>query len=234
MRDRVAAEQPGAARRWPDQAEQHPQRGGLAGAVRAQVAVDVAGLDGQVDAVDRGQVAVALHRPRASTGGRGSRLASAERARRRLGRRRRHAIRQACSGRRRGRTGSPCRARSPARGREAPLIETPAARPQRRRRRVRRPPARARRSRPGRGRRAPSRPAVPVVDQAHACAAARRATPARDSRNGSAAATAAVPVTDGVGPPTRRAPAPAAACTWTIFVARRERTVRSEDGTAPK
>ena len=42
------------------QAEDHPHRRGLAGAVGAEEAGDAAGLDGEVDAVDRGLVAVAL------------------------------------------------------------------------------------------------------------------------------------------------------------------------------
>src|SRR5207342_3241705 len=58
--DRVATEEPGVARRRPDQAEEHPKRRRLAGPVRTQVAVDVTGVDREVDAVNRGEVAVPL------------------------------------------------------------------------------------------------------------------------------------------------------------------------------
>ena len=58
-----------AARGRADQAQHHPQRRRLAGAVRAEVAEDVAGLDGQVDVVDGDELAVALARPRTSIGG---------------------------------------------------------------------------------------------------------------------------------------------------------------------
>src|SRR5579884_2082231 len=58
--ERVASVQLDAARRRPDQAEHHPQRRRLAGAVRAEEAVDVAGVDGQVDLVHGDEVAVAL------------------------------------------------------------------------------------------------------------------------------------------------------------------------------
>jgi hypothetical protein len=60
---RVAPEQSSGARGWPDQPEQHAQRRGLAGAVRPEVAVDVARADGEVDAVDREHVAVGLDEP---------------------------------------------------------------------------------------------------------------------------------------------------------------------------
>ena len=57
---RVAAEETRPAVGRPDQPEQHPQRGRLAGAVRAEVAEDVASVDRQVDVVDGDDVAVAL------------------------------------------------------------------------------------------------------------------------------------------------------------------------------
>ena len=57
---RVPSEQPGAARGRADQPEQHPQRRRLAGAVRPEEPVDVAGRDHQVDVVDRAQLAVDL------------------------------------------------------------------------------------------------------------------------------------------------------------------------------
>ena len=57
---RVAAEQPHAARGRADEAEHHPQRRRLAGAVGPEVAEDVAGQHGEVDAVDRDELAVAL------------------------------------------------------------------------------------------------------------------------------------------------------------------------------
>jgi hypothetical protein len=57
---RVAPEQAHAAGVGADEAEQHAHRRRLPGAVRAEVAVDVAGPDGQVDAVDREHVAIAL------------------------------------------------------------------------------------------------------------------------------------------------------------------------------
>ena len=60
VEERIAPEQPSASLGRADQPQEHPQRRGLAGPVRPQVAVDVATLDGQVDMVDRGQVAVAL------------------------------------------------------------------------------------------------------------------------------------------------------------------------------
>jgi hypothetical protein len=44
----------------PDQAEQHPQRRRLAGAVGPEVAVDVARADREVDVVDGRDLAVAL------------------------------------------------------------------------------------------------------------------------------------------------------------------------------
>jgi len=60
---RVAAEQPDAAGGRPDEAEHHPQRGGLARAVRPEIAEDVARQDRQVDAADRHEVAVVLDEP---------------------------------------------------------------------------------------------------------------------------------------------------------------------------
>ena len=61
--ERVAAEELRVPSRRPDQPEHHPQRRRLAGAVRAEVAEDVAALDRQVDAVDRDDLAVALDEP---------------------------------------------------------------------------------------------------------------------------------------------------------------------------
>ena len=61
--ERIAAEELRVARRRADQPEQHPQRRRLARAVRAEVAEDVAALDGQVDVVDRDDLAVALDEP---------------------------------------------------------------------------------------------------------------------------------------------------------------------------
>ena len=57
---RVASEQLDGALGGRDQAERHAQRGRLAGAVRAEEAVHVAGVDVQVDVVDREDVVVAL------------------------------------------------------------------------------------------------------------------------------------------------------------------------------
>ena len=56
----IAPKQPDGPRRRPDQAEHHPQRRRLAGAVRSQIAVDVARLDRQVDPVDRRELSVTL------------------------------------------------------------------------------------------------------------------------------------------------------------------------------
>ena len=53
----------------PDQAEQDPEGGRLAGPVRAEEAVDVAGLDRQVDVIDRDDLSVPLDEP--SRGNRG-------------------------------------------------------------------------------------------------------------------------------------------------------------------
>ncbi len=50
-------------RRWVDQPEQHPQRRGLAGAVRAEEAGDPAGLDVEAQVVDRDEGAEALGEP---------------------------------------------------------------------------------------------------------------------------------------------------------------------------
>src|SRR6059058_2169935 len=60
---RVAAEQPDAAVRRTDQPEHHPQRRRLSGAVRAEVAEDVAGSDCEVDPGDGDDVSVALDEP---------------------------------------------------------------------------------------------------------------------------------------------------------------------------
>jgi hypothetical protein len=60
---RVAAEEAGRPGGRPDQPEQHAQRGRLARAVRPEVAVDVSGLDYEVDAVDGDDLAVALDQP---------------------------------------------------------------------------------------------------------------------------------------------------------------------------
>ncbi len=68
---RVAPEQLGATGRRADQAQEHPQRRGLPGPVGPEVAVDVAGLHRQVDAVDGGEVAVALHQAPGADGRRG-------------------------------------------------------------------------------------------------------------------------------------------------------------------
>ncbi len=57
---RVAPEEPRAAAARADQPEQHAQRRRLARAVGPEVAVDVARLDGQVDVVDRRDLAVGL------------------------------------------------------------------------------------------------------------------------------------------------------------------------------
>jgi len=56
----VAAEEADRATVAADQAEQHAQGRCLPGPVRAEEAIDVAALDGQVDPVDRGQPTVAL------------------------------------------------------------------------------------------------------------------------------------------------------------------------------
>ena len=60
LEQRIAAEQPRRALVGPDKPEQHPQRRGLSGPVGAEVAVDVAGPDGEVDMVDGRDLAVAL------------------------------------------------------------------------------------------------------------------------------------------------------------------------------
>ena len=57
---RIPAEEPCAAPARTDQPEQDAQRCGLAGAVGAEVSVDVARLDGEVDVVDGGDGAVGL------------------------------------------------------------------------------------------------------------------------------------------------------------------------------
>src|SRR5262249_23169558 len=61
--ERIAPEQARVAGGRTDQAEQHPERGRLAGAVRPQIAEDIAALDGEIDAVDRDDLAVALDEP---------------------------------------------------------------------------------------------------------------------------------------------------------------------------
>ena len=58
--ERIAPEQPDAPLGGPDQPQHHPQARGLAGAVGPEVPVHVAGVDGQIDARHRGQLAVAL------------------------------------------------------------------------------------------------------------------------------------------------------------------------------
>ena len=63
LEQRIAAEEARGALVGPDQPEQHPQRRRLAGPVGSEVAVDVAGAHGQVDVVDRRDVAVALDQP---------------------------------------------------------------------------------------------------------------------------------------------------------------------------
>ncbi len=233
--DRIAAEQPGAARGRPDQAEQHAQRRRLAGAVRAQVAVDVAGSTVRSTSSTAARSPYRFTRPRASTGRSGGIPPHQPRcARGRLGRRRRqrsdervaHAAaveldhraergRQLVAGRAVDRD---ARQRSPAA----------------RRRGVGRP-ARGRRSRRGPGRRRPSRPGVPDPSiRRTAC----RGRPTSDGgaarRNGTARATAAVPATSAYGPPTPSCAGACGGCTWTIFVPGARRTVRSEDGTVPK
>ena len=60
---RVAAEEEREPGRRADQPEQHPQRRGLPRAVRPEIAEDVAALDGQLDVIDRGDLAVALDEP---------------------------------------------------------------------------------------------------------------------------------------------------------------------------
>ena len=61
--DRIAAEQAHRAGRRVDQPEQHAQRGGLAGAVGPQEAVDVTAVDRQIDVVHRGDSSVLLDQP---------------------------------------------------------------------------------------------------------------------------------------------------------------------------
>src|SRR5207302_1146113 len=58
--ERIAAKELGRARSRPDQAEQHTQRRGLAGAVRAEKAEDVTPVHGEIDAVDGDDLSVAL------------------------------------------------------------------------------------------------------------------------------------------------------------------------------
>jgi hypothetical protein len=59
----VAADR-GCARGGHDQVEQHPQGGGLAGAVRAEEPGDPARLDGERRVAHRGEVLVLLGQPR--------------------------------------------------------------------------------------------------------------------------------------------------------------------------
>ena len=64
VHERVSAEELRGAGRRPDQAEQDPQQGRLARAVRPEVSEHVATLDREVDAVHCGDVAVTLDEPR--------------------------------------------------------------------------------------------------------------------------------------------------------------------------
>src|SRR5207253_2133457 len=57
---RVAAEEPHEALGGTDQAQHHPQRRRLAGAVGAEIAEHVSRLDGEVDVVDGEDLAVTL------------------------------------------------------------------------------------------------------------------------------------------------------------------------------
>jgi hypothetical protein len=57
---RVAAEQPDGSGAGPQQAEQHPDRGRLARAVRPEKAVHLARPDGQIQPVERAGVAERL------------------------------------------------------------------------------------------------------------------------------------------------------------------------------
>ena len=59
---RVAPEQPYRALGGPDQPEHHPKRSRLSGAVGTEVPVHVAGADGQIDAADGDDLAVALYK----------------------------------------------------------------------------------------------------------------------------------------------------------------------------
>src|SRR4029453_9758673 len=61
--DRIPAEELDGAGGRTDQAEHHPQRRRLAGAVRPEIAEDIAWLDGQVDVVDCENPPVALDEP---------------------------------------------------------------------------------------------------------------------------------------------------------------------------
>ena len=60
VHERIESEQPNRSLVRADQAEQHPERGGLPRAVRPEIPVDVTGLDGQVDVIDGDDLAVAL------------------------------------------------------------------------------------------------------------------------------------------------------------------------------
>ena len=127
--ERVAAEQPRRALGRADQAEQHPQRRRLAGAVRAEVAEHVAALDRQVDVVDRDDLAVALDQARAP---RPAARRSLHRPRGRLGRRGRQRACEDVGRCRSTATRAPCRAASRARapsGRRARRSAGPPARP---------------------------------------------------------------------------------------------------------
>jgi hypothetical protein len=59
----IEPEDPRAPRRGPVQAEQQPDRGGLAGAVRPEVAVDLTGRDREVEPVEGQRRPVALGEP---------------------------------------------------------------------------------------------------------------------------------------------------------------------------
>src|SRR5206468_9467947 len=71
LEQRVPAEQLDLPLIGADQAEQHPQRRRLSGAVRSEIAVDVAGCDVELDVVDRDDLAVALDESNSPDGGRG-------------------------------------------------------------------------------------------------------------------------------------------------------------------
>jgi hypothetical protein len=60
MPHRIAAEKLDRALAWGYESKRHPQRRGLAGAVRAEEAVHVAGVDLEVDVIDGENLAVAL------------------------------------------------------------------------------------------------------------------------------------------------------------------------------
>src|SRR4029077_24875 len=60
---RIAPKQSHGPGRGTDQPEHHPQRGRLAGAVRPQIAVNVADVDRQIDAGDGGDLPISLDKP---------------------------------------------------------------------------------------------------------------------------------------------------------------------------